>query len=278
MNESGELNVSTTRSPSRRALACCLLMLAVLAPAAALAQEISDKWQFAGTLYVWLPDIAVDSTFPEGSGSSIEVSLLDYLKMAGLGSFNVQKEHWGGFTDLIYLDLGTSRSRGRDITVGGQPLPANVTAATESDFKTTFWLLGGSYRVAASPAASVDVLAGARLAHFKLTLDWQLTGSFGAISPRNGGGDASFDQWDAIVGVKGRYAFGADRQWVVPFYIDLGTGDSEFTWQAMLGLSYAFGWGDVNFAWRYLDYDLKSGSPILNANFNGPAFGVTFRW
>jgi hypothetical protein len=270
--------MATTCSASRRTFASYSLLFVVLMPAAAMAQDISDEWQFAATLYVWLPDIAVDSTFPEGSGSSIEVSLLDYLKMAGLGSFNVQKARWGGFTDLIYLDLGTSRSRGRDISVGGQPLPANVTAATESDFRTTFWLLGGSYRVAASPDTSVDVLAGARLAHFKMTLGWQLTGSFGAISPQTGRGDASFDQWDAIVGVKGRYAFGDARQWVVPFYIDLGTGDSEFTWQAMLGLSYAFGWGDVNIAWRYLDYDLKSGSPILNANFNGPAFGVTFRW
>jgi hypothetical protein len=58
----------------------------------------------------------------------------------------------------------------------------------------------------------------------------------------------------------------------------LGTGDSDLTWQAMLGFGYSFGWGDLCVAWRYMDYDLDSGGAITDLNFNGPALGATFRW
>ncbi|WP_161827380.1 hypothetical protein [Steroidobacter agaridevorans] len=76
----------------------------------------------------------------------------------------------------------------------------------------------------------------------------------------------------------GQGAFGQEHKWVIPYYLDVGTGDSDTTWQASLGLGYAFGWGDVTVAWRYLDYELKSGAPIADLSLNGPAVGVTFRW
>jgi len=78
--------------------------------------------------------------------------------------------------------------------------------------------------------------------------------------------------------VKGRFAFGSDRKWAVPYYLDVGTGDSDFTWQGVLGLSYGFHWGDVSLVWRYLSYDLKSNAAIADMNFSGPALGATFRW
>jgi hypothetical protein len=58
----------------------------------------------------------------------------------------------------------------------------------------------------------------------------------------------------------------------------VGTGQSDLTWQAIGGLGYSFHWGDVIVAWRYLDYNMKSGSKIESINFNGPALGVAFRW
>ena len=33
--------------------------------------------------------------------------------------------------------------------------------------------------------------------------------------------------WDGIIGAKGRLALGANRQWFVPYYVDVGTGAAD---------------------------------------------------
>jgi len=64
----------------------------------------------------------------------------------------------------------------------------------------------------------------------------------------------------------------------VPFYLDVGTGQSDLTWQVAAGVGYSFQWGEVLAMWRYLDYNFKSGSDLEELNFNGAMLGVTFRW
>ncbi|HEX5640292.1 MAG TPA: hypothetical protein VFX81_10890 [Burkholderiaceae bacterium] len=31
-------------------------------------------------------------------------------------------------------------------------------------------------------------------------------------------------------------------------------------------------------AWRYIDYQMKSGKPVEDVNFSGPAIAAVFRW
>ena len=253
-----------------------------LAPSTLHAQEISDDWQFGATIYGWLPDISGNTSLPVADSSiDVDVStILDHLKMTAMGGFEIQKGHWGAFTDVLYLDVGESKSQTRQLEIGGNPLPAGVTSRAEFDLKSLFWTLAGSYRVVASPETTFDVVAGARLASLKQELDWEFTGNFGSIvpPPRTGTRETSVDQWDAIVGARGQFRLGAERKWVVPYYFDIGTGDSDMTWQAVLGLGYAFGWGEIDLAWCYLDYDSKANGPIEDLNFSGPAIGAKFRW
>ena len=269
------------RGKALSALALSPLGIALLAPVPATAQEISDDWQFTAMIYGWLPDIAGNSAFRGDTGFEVDVStILDHLKMGALGDFEMQKGHWGAFTDVIYLDVGDTASRTRDLTIDNEPLPATVTARLDFDLKVTIWTLGGSYRLIATPDATFDVLVGARLIDMKQELGWELSADIGGVEPppRTGRRDSSASNWDGIVGAKGRFLFGADRKWAVPYYLDVGTGDSDLTWQGALGLAYAFDWGSVGAGWRYLDYELKSGAPIDNINFNGPVVGVSFRW
>jgi len=58
----------------------------------------------------------------------------------------------------------------------------------------------------------------------------------------------------------------------------MGAGESDLTWQGVAGLGYAFRWGEVAAAWRYLYYDLPSDKAIRDMSFSGPEIGVTFRW
>ena len=68
------------------------------------------------------------------------------------------------------------------------------------------------------------------------------------------------------------------NRWAVPFYLDVGTGQSQSTFQAAGGISYAFHWGEVNALWRYLSYNFKSSKAIEDVAFSGPQIGVVFRW
>lgn len=247
------------------------------------AQDDSNDWQFSTTVYGWFPDIGGQTSFATGAGGTIDVdisTILDHLKMTFQGAFEVRKGSWGAFTDLVYLDVGEAKSQTRDLQIGGLPLPAAVTADIDFDLKSTIWTFAATYRVADSEGSTFDVLLGARQSSFKPTLEWEFSGNFGPVTPPplTGARSNSVDQWDAIVGGKGRIAFGSAQKWVLPYYFDIGTGDSDLTWQGMVGLAYAFGWGDLGVAYRYLDYDLGSDGPIADMNFNGPAMGATFRW
>jgi hypothetical protein len=250
---------------------------------ATFAQQRPDDWQFRAIIYGYLPDIGGKTTFPAGSGSSINVdasTIISNLKFTFMGSLEAQKGRWGAFTDILYLDVGGSKSDTRDLTIGRVELPAGVTANASLDIKGTVWTLAGNYRVLATPEASFDVFAGARLLSVKETLGWEFSANVGpVVGPgRQGNSEAKVDNWDGIIGAKGRLSFGAGREWFVPYYVDVGTGDSDLTWQGIAGIGYAFSWGEVIAAWRYLDYDFKSGKKLESLNFNGPAIGVAFRW
>ena len=143
------------------------------------------------------------------------------------------------------------------------------------------WTLGASYRVVASEARTFDLLVGTRLAGLNQEIDWEFTGAFGPSTPppRTGSREPSVDQWDGIVGAKGEFRLGVRTQLAAVLLREIfGAGDSDLTWQAVAGVGYAFGWGDIDVLWRYLDYDLKSSPAIEDMNFNGPALGARFRW
>lgn len=279
--ESGQVISIAKGCAAKVSVTLCVLGIASLASPSVVAQEPSDDWQFAATIYGWFPDIGGHTALPIGDNSiDVDVStILDHLEITVQGSFEFHNARWGGFTDLVYMDVGESKSESRDITIGGMTLPAAVTANAEFDLKSMFWTIAGMYRVRTDQGATFDLLAGARLADLKQSLDWEFVGDLGPAPtpPRTGNRSASVEQWDAIVGAKGRVALGAEQRWVMPWYIDIGAGDSDLTWRAVLGLGHAFDWGQITVTWTALAYEL-SDSPIEDLDFSGPAVGATFRW
>jgi hypothetical protein len=242
----------------------------------------SEKWLFTATIYGYLPKIGGKVSFPTGS-SSIDVdasTIIDHLKMTFMGTLDAHNGRWGMFTDVLYLDLGGSKSNTRDFSIGHHELPADTTADLNLDLKGIIWTVAGEYRVVSDPATKVDLLAGARLFGVKPTLGWSINGDLGPIpeSGRSGSKQISESIWDGIVGVKGRSSFGDNRQWFVPFYLDVGTGQSQLTWQIAGGIGYSYQWGSVFAMWRYLDYNFKSGNGLDSINMNGPMVGAAFSW
>lgn len=277
---------STKQDRASVRTAGCLLAfgLAGFAPVAALAQAASDPWQWDVAVYGWLPALGGSTSFRvPGGGPSFDVDankLVGALKFAFMGTLEGRKGQWGVLTDLVYADIGGSKNGTRDFTLGSAQPPVDVSANLSLDVKSWIWTVAGTYNLATKPEGSADLVFGARLLDLKQTLGWSLNGSLAGqpLLPRSGSATLNASNWDAIVGVKGRFNIGSDGKWFVPYYVDVGTGQSQLTWQAIVGLGYQFNWGAVGATWRYLDYNFKSGSRISSMNFSGPAIGMTYHF
>jgi hypothetical protein len=266
-------------------VAAPLLALAMVgtAPAPAQAQGMSDGWQFEAAIYGWFPAISGSTSFPpNGGGPSIDASMgdvIDALKFTFMGNFGMRNGPWGLWTDLVYADFGASRQGSRDISIGGQPLPIGVDANVVLDIKSWIWTLAGTYRLKDDAEGTMDMLFGMRMLDMSNTLSWSFNGTGpGFLPPLSGATEVSETNWDGIVGLKGRAYIGAERKWFVPFYVDLGAGESKFTWQLNAGVGYQFDWGALVASWRYMDYDFKNSSRVSDLSFNGPVIGAVFKF
>ena len=263
--------------------AAILLAAATLMPGIATAQ-VSNQWQYGAQLYVYLPTLEGTANFPaEGNSPGVSVdadALLDALNFAFFGSFEARKGHWGAFTDLMYVNVGENKSGVRDFTIGGTPLPGTASASVNYDLKAWAWTIAGEYVAIAQPGLTMDVFAGTRMLDISQDINWGIDGAVDGIpiGGRTGARSSGDTNWDFIIGTKGRVRFGADNRWFVPYYLDVGTGQSDLTWQAMGGLGYS--WQSIDFfvAYRYLDYDLGESKPFEELTLSGPVIALAFRW
>ena len=268
------------RTTARTASTLLTVALAGLAPVAAQADTAGDPWQFDATIYAWLPAIDGTTRFsPMGSGSSVDVTssdVLDALEGAFMGTFGAKKGQWGLWSDLVYANFGADKQGSRDFTIDGHT--ATVSADASLDIKMWVWTAAGTYELAKSPANTTDLVFGARLLDVTQTLGL----SFSSAGPLGAAGsyskEVSASLWDAIIGVKGVAYLDAEKKWFVPYYADIGTGQSDLTWQVNAGIGYRYNWGAVVASWRYLDYEMKSGDPIQSLSANGPLIGVNWQW
>jgi hypothetical protein len=245
-----------------------------------MAQSQDDELKYQLTIYGWFPGIGGTTAFPTQTGSDFNVSaenVIDSLKFGVMGTFGIKQGAWGLWTDLMWSNLGGSKDGTRDFTIGSDAQPASVSGNLSLDVKTTLWTLAGSYELGQSPDYTADLLFGARLLNVKDTLEWTLNGDMSGVS-RSGSAEVDASLWDAIIGIKGMVYLGGERTWFIPYYLDVGTGQSDLTWQADTGIGYRFGWGALTATWRYLDYEMKSGEPLQSLNFNGAMLGATFQW
>ena len=259
----------------------------MLLSSAAFAQQPADKtntWQFGASIYGWFPDLNGRTAFsPEGSDSEFEVdieNILENLEFTLMGSFDARKGAFGVFTDIIYMDVGDSGSSSMDGSIGPGQTPTSVTADVDFEMTSWIWNLLAYFRALDRSGSSLDIAAGTRYLDVEQTIKWDVTGNVDDVpaGERSGEVEVGVTNWDVIFGVRGRIGLGAKKALFVPYYLDVGVGDSDFTWQGVAGLGYAFGWGEIVAAWRYLYYDMPSGSAIDGISFSGPEAGVTFRW
>ena len=211
-------------------------------------------------LYGWVPSLDGTLTFkvPGEPDDSVNANAIDSLDTVFMGGYEIRKGKWSFLTDLIYLKMSGD-------TTGLNP---NVNLNLELTAKL-FGFYGG-YNISEIEKMDVNFIVGMR--YFGLGLDITRSGVLFA----NGTLSASTDNYDAIVGIAGNYTI--DENWYVPYQFDIGTGDSDLTWQANVSIAYRFGWGDVIATYRYIHYDKGDSLLVEDFNLYGPKLGVVFHF
>jgi hypothetical protein len=238
-------------------------------------------WTWRATIYGWFPGINGTTKFEDLQGGG-EItantnpnSYLSRLQFAFMGTLEARRGPWSVIGDAIYLNFGNHASRINSISGPGGGVALPVDLGTTTNLEGFVGMLAGGYTVLLQPAVRADVLAGIRYARIKSSLDWELSGPAGVLPP-SGSAERTSSLTDGIVGARGTFELG--NAWYVPWYADAGAGSSRFTWQAMTGIGYHFGWGDLLLAYRHLAYDFDEGGVASNIKFTGPAIAASFRF
>jgi hypothetical protein len=257
-----------------------------IAPACAWATDppSDDGWRFSVMPYLWSAGIKGEAA----SGSDFDIGfdeLLNNLNMAFMGYFEARKSKWSLAADAIYLNVGA----GGGGSVAVRPPGSDFSVDVEADVKLRAWVwtLTGGYNLWQSERGTLDAIAGARYLEIDVFLDaserirklseLQLAGPTRTAFTTRDSRDAtqkigeSGDVWDAVIGVRGD--INLNDQWYVPYYLDVGTGDSDLTWQIAAGVGYKFNWGDVNILYRYMDWDFSSGGISTISTSAGRCWG-----
>jgi hypothetical protein len=251
--------------------------LAVLG-AAGLAQPAAA--QISVTPYVWLPNINGELKFniPPGAGGSptIEAGPNDYLENLDMALMIAGEAKLGGasvFTDLIYLDFSNENASVRNVD-GPGPIQTPIDSGSQLTFKGLERTLGAGIDLVNREDIHVQGFAGVRYLGPDVRLNWELDGPLNLL-PQSGTVEREADIWDGLIGLRGQGNIG---NWIFPYYLDIGAGSSDFTWQALAGVGYSWGWGDLHASYRHLAYDQDDDKMLQDFSFSGPAFGATFNF
>jgi len=251
------------------------LLLAAAAPVAAEADSggdrvewfggaPSDRWVYGGEFYMWGADIGGETT----SGAPVEVDfddLFEDLNLGFMGTLAAARGKWTLFGDFIYLDVEDD-DKGT-VNISGSPTSAKIDVELKGFVST----LGGAYSFLETDTTRLNLVAGARYLWLEADLDVD-------VGPVSGDGSDSDQVWDGIVGLRGKTDL--NETWYLTYYADVGTGDSDKTWQALAAISYRFESVDAVLGYRYLEWDFDKGD-MLNfdeLDLSGPFAGVKFRF
>lgn len=248
-----------------------LLLLGAAAGACAQSESAAIEaggWHTTLRAYGWLPKIDSTLSFPRGGGGTYQLDqgkILDSLNFTFMGSALVRKGRWSVMTDLIYMDLRSDANQ--YVNVRGGP---GFNAEVDTKLNSWIWTLAGGYTAWSNERANLDVLLGFRMLDMTSKNKLRLTGPRSdSFTPRL---DTALTNWDAIIGVRGRY--GIDDRWFLPYYADIGTGDTSLTTNLQTGIGNGFDWGEVTLTYRWLYYDQGSDQTLEELSIYGPALGV----
>ncbi len=227
----------------------------------------SGEWQFGIELYSWAPKISVETA----AGDEINIHYSDIIKNLDLTLMTTvaaRKGKWSFVVDVIYLDLSADDEG--SLTV---PIDSSITVGTDLEVGLKSWIVTPliAYKIFESPKASFDFAVGARYLWMENELKVQTSGPLGSREVKI---SADGDVWDGVVAVRGQLKL--SEKWFTNCFFDVGTGDSDFTWQAKAAVGYKFEKFSAVCGYRHLQWEFDDNSALDSMYITGPYAGIQF--
>lgn len=246
-------------------LMLCLLAGMISTPAVSAEETSSSEWEKTLEVYGWLPNIYI-TTATQHHVTLTLGELISNLKFMAMLDFGAQKNEWSFIADTIYLHVGGSSEKTTGIPFGNQA-EVDVQVGIRA-FISTF---GGGYEFMNDGRNELHGLAGARYLYLKVPIEVDVSVTPGDKKVTWGG-----HNWDGVIGLKGKSTI--NEKWYANYYLDIGAGDSKFTWQTKVGFGYQFNKFTGTFGFRYLKWDFGNSSDLDNLTVIGPYIGARWTW
>ena len=218
------------------------------------------EWEFVLELYGWLA--SAEATTAGGRNIELDIDdILDNLDFTLMAVLGARKNRWSLMADVIYMNLESD---------------SNINLSQQLELTNTglqAWSVNPfvSYELFGSDKGSFQLLAGARYLDLEVETEIMARRPLPPIATK---ASLSTDVWDGVVGIRGFYNL-ADR-WFVPYRVDIGTGDSDFTWHAFAGIGYRFDSFKLLLAYRHLEWEFEDGALLDDLQASGPVIGALF--
>jgi hypothetical protein len=229
----------------------------------------ADGWVFDAALYLWGASINGDTS----TGQEIEIGLSDILSnldMAMMLNLDASHGKWRLNSDIIYMNI--SAKNGNDSLTVRPDLPAS----TESKVSMKAWIVtpGVNYNVLINEHGNLDVMLGARFLSLDIGIKNKAQSALGSRTTVKASDSGS--AWDGVVGLNGKINLSGN--WGLRYYGDIGTGQSDLTWQGYAVLVYQFKHVDAGLGYRYLKWNFDETAGLDNLILKGPQIGIRYQF
>lgn len=230
-------------------------LVAALAAIASPSQAEPESWDFRGFIYLWGAALGGSTV----SGQNIELSFSEVVKKLDFGLMGALEANRGRISflaDFQYLNLGED---------GTAPIVLGVPAAANADVSGFVFSGTAGYDFFDDRQGQLVGFGGIRFMDLDTTANLAVP-----VGPQRISGNLS--NLDAVIGLRGVQNL-SDR-WNLSYYADVGTGDSELTWQAALTFDYRINSWDLSFGYRHLAWDIDNSAVLSDLSFSGPFVGA----
>jgi hypothetical protein len=223
----------------------------------------SSGWEKSFEVYL----VAAELNITDQDGTEIQFKFKDILKnldMAAMVDFGMQKDQWSFGVDSMYMNLGNT------VTRSGAVIGHPVELLADIDMRAFISTLSMGYAVSESTTNRTEIVGGIRYLYVRTPTDFYLNDN-SLVSFRPSG-----HTWDGVVGIQGVKTI--NDRWAFDYYADIGTGQSDLTWQTKLGFSYEFNKWTGTFGFRYMSWNFDDKGAFADLNLIGPYAGARWTW